>query len=100
MNKTERIFKMLKKLRDSGDLTIEATEILDEFEIMCQCSQPGVITGKPLHLGGSKGRSKATAQGGVYVLEELVKEKGLKREVRVLNILLFIKSVLWKVCQV
>lgn len=35
---------------------------------------------------------------GARILDVLVlREKGLKREVRVLNILLFIKSVLWKV---
>ena len=34
-----------------------------------------VVTGKPLNLGGSKGRKEATAQGGAYVLEEAV-EKG------------------------
>ncbi|EDO27087.1 predicted protein [Nematostella vectensis] len=34
---------------------------------------------------------------GARILDVLVlREKGLKREVRVLNILLFIKSVLWK----
>jgi len=34
-----------------------------------------VVTGKPLNLGGSKGRREATAQGGAYVLEEAVKQK-------------------------
>lgn len=33
-----------------------------------------VVTGKPLSLGGSKGRKEATAQGGAYVLEEAVKQ--------------------------
>ena len=32
-----------------------------------------VVTGKPLSIGGSKGRREATAQGGAYVLEEAVK---------------------------
>lgn len=34
-----------------------------------------VVTGKPLNLGGSKGRKEATAQGGAYVLEEAVKQR-------------------------
>jgi glutamate dehydrogenase (NAD(P)+) len=34
-----------------------------------------VVTGKPLNLGGSKGRREATAQGGAYVLEEAVNRK-------------------------
>ena len=33
-----------------------------------------VITGKPIELGGSQGRTEATAQGGIYVLQELVKK--------------------------
>ena len=34
-----------------------------------------VVTGKPLSLGGSKGRKEATAQGGAYVLEEAVNQR-------------------------
>ncbi len=37
----------------------------------------GVVTGKSLDGGGSKGRDKATAQGGVYVLEEYAKQAGM-----------------------
>jgi glutamate dehydrogenase (NAD(P)+) len=36
-----------------------------------------VVTGKPIEYGGSHGRDKATAQGLVYVLEELLPETGL-----------------------
>ncbi|MGQ9624190.1 MAG: Glu/Leu/Phe/Val family dehydrogenase [Candidatus Bathycorpusculaceae bacterium] len=34
-----------------------------------------VVTGKPVSLGGSKGRKEATALGGAYVLEEAVKQE-------------------------
>ncbi len=37
---------------------------------------PGVVTGKPLAYGGSLGRDKATAQGGFYVLDEVMRQKG------------------------
>lgn len=37
-----------------------------------------VVTGKPLSLGGSKGRKEATAQGGAYVLEEAVRQRHIK----------------------
>ncbi|MEI7511174.1 MAG: Glu/Leu/Phe/Val dehydrogenase dimerization domain-containing protein [Candidatus Peregrinibacteria bacterium] len=41
--------------------------MMDEFEKIQKKSAPGVITGKPLALGGSVGRGTATAQGGVYI---------------------------------
>lgn len=38
----------------------------------------GVVTGKPLEFGGSAGREKATGQGLVYVLEELLPGMGME----------------------
>ena len=37
----------------------------------------GVVTGKPMEFGGSHGRNKATGQGLVYVLEEILPELGI-----------------------
>lgn len=51
--------------------------ILDEYELIVGHEAFGVITGKPIALGGSLGRDTATAQGGVFVLEELLKEMNL-----------------------
>ncbi len=51
--------------------------MLDAYERIQEKSEPGMITGKPLALGGSKGRDIATAQGGVYVLQAYLKEQGL-----------------------
>lgn len=51
--------------------------MLDEFEKIKGEKQPGFITGKPLELGGSKVRDIATALGGVYVLQEAVKNISL-----------------------
>ena len=53
--------------------------MLDEYEKITGKSEPGMITGKPIALGGSLGRDTATAQGGVYTLEELVKKLKLDR---------------------
>ena len=47
--------------------------MLDEFETIVGRSHPAVITGKPLPLGGSAGRSDATARGGVYTVREACK---------------------------
>ncbi len=44
--------------------------MLDAYEKKVGRSEPGMITGKPLALGGSHGRDTATAQGGVYLLQE------------------------------
>ena len=41
-------------------------------EASSKVSARGVVTGKPLEFGGSEGREKATGQGLVYVLEELL----------------------------
>lgn len=54
--------------------------MLDEYEKLTGTHAPGMITGKPLSLGGSRGRGSATAQGGVFVLEELMKKMGKKPE--------------------
>jgi glutamate dehydrogenase (NAD(P)+) len=48
--------------------------IMDEYSAMAGKSQFGVITGKPLELGGSKGRGDATAKGGMYCIREAAKE--------------------------
>ncbi len=48
--------------------------IVDEYNKTIGKQNPGVITGKPLAYGGSQGRGLATAQGGMYVLEEIRKE--------------------------
>ncbi|HRW51940.1 MAG TPA: Glu/Leu/Phe/Val dehydrogenase [Phycisphaerae bacterium] len=51
--------------------------MMDEFEIIHGESHPGVITGKPIAIGGSQGRGDATARGGVYCVREACKKTGL-----------------------
>ncbi|MCA9352849.1 Glu/Leu/Phe/Val dehydrogenase [Patescibacteria group bacterium] len=46
--------------------------MLDEFEHIVGRSEPGMITGKPIALGGSLGREQATSQGGVYALLKMI----------------------------
>lgn len=47
--------------------------MLDEYEKIMGEHLPGVITGKPVEIGGSLGRGYATAQGGAFVLDETAK---------------------------
>lgn len=54
--------------------------MLDEHEKVLGYQSPGVITGKPLELGGSLGRSYATSQGGFFVLQQYLEKTGKKPE--------------------
>ena len=51
--------------------------MMDEYSKITGKNQFGVITGKPLILGGSAGRNDATARGGIYILREAAKECGI-----------------------
>lgn len=51
--------------------------MLDEYELLVGEHAPGVITGKPLSVGGSAGRVTSTARGGMMVTEELSNRVGL-----------------------
>jgi glutamate dehydrogenase (NAD(P)+) len=47
--------------------------MMDEYETITNQHQPGVMSNKPLALGGSEGRRDATARGGVVVVREACK---------------------------
>jgi len=47
--------------------------MVDEFAKIRGYNAPGVITGKPIALGGSQGRGDATARGAVYTIREATK---------------------------
>ena len=49
----------------------------DEFSFLRGYNEFGVITGKPLALGGSAGRGDATARGGLYCLREASRVLGI-----------------------
>jgi glutamate dehydrogenase (NAD(P)+) len=50
--------------------------IMDSFSMLHGYSIPGVVTGKPVAIGGSLGRDKATARGCSYVVDEAMEEIG------------------------
>ena len=52
--------------------------MLDEYEMLHGRHEPGAITGKPLPLGGSAGRSPATALGGLFTIREAGKLLGME----------------------
>ncbi len=65
---------------DVGTGPREMGLIYDTYKMFNPKSQysSAVVTGKPLILGGSKGRTEATALGGAYVLEEAVQQGHVK----------------------
>jgi glutamate dehydrogenase (NAD(P)+) len=54
--------------------------IMDTYSMNKGYSAPGVVTGKPVAIGGSKGRGGATSRGVMYVLFSTLKQLGLGLE--------------------
>ena len=52
--------------------------IMDTFSMLKGYSVPGVVTGKPVELGGSLGRIEATGRGVFYCTREALKYKGIE----------------------
>jgi glutamate dehydrogenase/leucine dehydrogenase len=52
--------------------------ILDEYERIKREHVPAVVTGKPPELGGIRARRYSTALGGIHVLEQAMKERGME----------------------
>ncbi|MDP3042899.1 MAG: Glu/Leu/Phe/Val dehydrogenase [bacterium] len=56
---------------------------MDEYSRIKGQNEPAVVTGKPVEIGGSLGRDTATAQGGFYVLENILKKLKLKNDITI-----------------
>ncbi len=52
--------------------------IMDTYSMQKGYSVPGVVTGKPISLGGSQGRGEATGRGCAYVIREAAPHAGVK----------------------
>jgi len=52
--------------------------IMDTYSMFRGYTVPGVVTGKPVELGGSLGRDTATAQGCVYAIREALEVLGME----------------------
>ena len=53
--------------------------IMDTYSMRSGHTQTAVVTGKPVDLGGSRGRSEATGRGCMVVTEQALKRFGLER---------------------
>ncbi|TFE03756.1 Glu/Leu/Phe/Val family dehydrogenase [Jeotgalibacillus salarius] len=51
--------------------------MMDEYSRIDEFNSPGFITGKPIVLGGSQGREKATAQGVTICIDQAAKKRGI-----------------------
>jgi glutamate dehydrogenase (NAD(P)+) len=51
--------------------------IMDTYSMHQGYTVPGVVTGKPISLGGSEGRHEATARGCVYTIVEAARHMGM-----------------------
>ena len=54
--------------------------MLDEYEVITGKKQPGLITGKPVGMGGSLGRTEATGYGLIFTVREALKHLDMKPE--------------------
>ena len=52
--------------------------MMDTYSMHAGYTVPGVVTGKPISLGGSEGRNEATARGTVYCIVEAARHLGIE----------------------
>ena len=52
--------------------------IMDTYSVHMGANVPGVVTGKPLAIGGSQGRNEATGRGCVFVILAAARRLGLQ----------------------
>src|SRR5664279_1419283 len=54
--------------------------IMDTYSMHMRQTVTAVVTGKPLNIGGSRGRREATGRGIMIMVDEAIKKLGLSRE--------------------
>jgi glutamate dehydrogenase (NAD(P)+) len=54
--------------------------MMDTFSVNAGYSVPGVVTGKPIEIGGTLGRKSATGDGISFIADELMKSRGSTKQ--------------------
>ncbi|MEY3222164.1 MAG: hypothetical protein RLZZ203_1020, partial [Cyanobacteriota bacterium] len=62
---------------DMGTSAREMAWMMDTYSVNVGHSVPGVVTGKPLSIGGSLGREMATGRGVMIIVRESLKDHGI-----------------------
>jgi len=63
---------------DMGTSAREMAWIMDTYSVNVGHAVPGVVTGKPISIGGSRGRELATGRGAMIIVREALAERGKK----------------------
>lgn len=61
---------------DMGTSSREMAWMMDTYSVNLGQAVPGVVTGKPLSIGGSLGREQATGRGVMLVVREMLADRG------------------------
>jgi len=61
---------------DMGTSAREMAWMMDTYSVNVGHAVPGVVTGKPLSVGGSRGREMATGRGAMIIVREALADQG------------------------
>jgi glutamate dehydrogenase (NAD(P)+) len=82
---TAELFEFIGPEKDVPAPDINTNEqtmawIMDTYSMHMRQTVTAVVTGKPINIGGSRGRREATGRGIMVVCDEAIKKLGLNRE--------------------